>query len=622
MEIITADWESYYDKDYSLSKITTEEYVRSDKFQAIMLGLKMPDGSHRVITGTHKDIQYQLDAIDWGKYAILCHNTLFDGAIFSWRFNVKPKVWLDTLSMGRAMFGNKGNSLKALATYYGLEEKGTYVANMMGRSRESMSPAEFKLYSEYCLHDCDLTLDIFNLMSQGWYNLGDVDKRDPFEVKELRLIDSTIRMFTEPVLRLDHDRLVKHLQVVKDRKEELLGKSGVSKDILMSNPKFAELLLSLGVVPPMKTSPTTGKEAFAFAKTDEAMKNLLEHPNIDVQAVVAARMGVKSTIEETRTERFISISTRGLFPIPLRYCAAHTKRWGGTDKINMQNLPARGVNAGHIKHTILPPEGYVIIDCDSSNIEARGLGWLAEQDDLTEDFRNKVDVYIKMAEAIYLRILNKNDNPLERFVGKTIVLGAGYGTGGTKLQATLKAANPPVDLHVDECNAIIKTYRATYPMIVALWRQADKAIQAMHDDQSMWLGKEGVLFIDGKRGIRLPNGLYLTYSQLHRVVDEETGKLQWLYKGDYGQARLYGAKLIENVCQALARIVIGEQLLRAAKKYKVVMTVHDAIAIVARKNEALEAQAFLEECMQWVTAWATGWPLSCESGIGNTYGEC
>ena len=168
--------------------------------------------------------------------------------------------------------------------------------------------------------------------------------------------------------------------------------ANTNSELLQSNPKFAECLKTLGVVPPMKMSPRTNKETFAFSKSDQAMTELLEHPNIAVQTLVAARIGVKSTLEETRTDRFLNIGKRaGVLPVPLKYYAAHTGRWGGTDKVNLQNLPSRGSNT--IKKCIVAPDGYVLIDADSSQIEARTLAWLAGQTDLVNAFANKEDVY-------------------------------------------------------------------------------------------------------------------------------------------------------------------------------------------------------------------------------------
>lgn len=587
--------------------IRTKKYAKTQykpeeiNHQGIVYCLNVPDQAFLV----------RREGVTW-----VTGNCLFDAAIFTWKFNVKPRLWLDTMGMGRAMFGGKGNSLKALAERYNLEEKGTYVANMMGRRRESLSPEEFEQYAGYCLLDCELTYDLWQLMSQGWYSLDPYDNRGTFPKDELKLIDKIIRMYTEPVLKLDVPKLQEHYDNVVRKKAELIeAAGGIAKEGLMSNNKFAAILESYGVEPPTKISPTTGKTAFAFAKTDAGIKELLAHPNPEVQAIVAARLGVKSTIEETRSLRFIQIGSRGLFPVPLRYGAARTHRLGGTDKINLQNLGARGKEAGKIKQAIEPPDGYVIIDCDSSNIEARGLAWLAEQTDLVEDFKNKIDVYCKMATRIYGFNVTKEDK-LQRFCGKTVVLGAGYQTGGLKLQNTLRVADPPMLLTEEECQGIIKTYRATYPKIPALWRQAERAIQCMHDDNTMWLGKEGVLWVDGKKGIRLPNGLYLSYPQLHN----KDGK--WMYKSDYGFVDLYGGKLVENVCQALARIIVMTQLLLIAKRYRVVLTVHDAVACIARKEEAEEARAYVEVCMRFVPEWAAGWPLDCESGIGSNYGEC
>lgn len=330
MEVLTVDFETYYDKEYSLSKLTTEEYVRDPRFEVIMVGLRWPDGRTEVIDGTHLEIKHRFDEIEWGRYAVLCHNTLFDGAILAWRFGVNPAAWLDTLSMGRAMFGSRNNSLASLAKRYGLEDKGTTVQNMMGRRRATLSPAEFQQYAEYCLLDVELCHQLWQLMSTGWYNPSEGDNRGPFPLQELKLIDLHIRMFTEPMLRLNRDKLETHLQEVLAQKAALMERVTVDKTELMSNARFAVLLEGLGVEVPTKISPTTGKQTFAFAKTDPGMKALLEHESPEVQALAAARLGVKSTLEETRTQRFIDIAKRDpRFPVPLKYAYARTKRSSG-----------------------------------------------------------------------------------------------------------------------------------------------------------------------------------------------------------------------------------------------------------------------------------------------------
>jgi len=222
-----------------------------------------------------------------------------------------------------------------------------------------------------------------------------------------------------------------------------------------------------------------------------------------------------------------------------------------------------------------------------------------------------------MASSIYGRVITKADES-ERFLGKTVVLGAGYGTGAVKLQGTLAAAKNPRRLSLEECDRIIGTYRTTYPKIPLLWKQADRAITAISRDEGMWLGREGVCWVEGKRGIKLPNGMYIKYPELRGTRDDYG--IKWEYKDDYGFTKLYGAKLVENVTQALARIIIGQQLLRINKRYKVVLTVHDAVACIAKENEVEEAAKYVQECMRWRPKWAETLPLNCEVKYGKSYG--
>lgn len=607
MDVLTIDFETYYDKAYSLSKLTTEEYIRDKQFEVIGVAVKVNDEEATWFSGTFGDTRDFLSSFDVNNSVVLAHNAVFDTAILSWQFDLHPKKIADTLSMARAIHGTEvGGSLAALSQHYALGQKGTEVINALGKRRIDFTAEDLERYGAYCINDADLTYRLFNALITD------------FPLSELNLIDLTLRMFTEPILVLDTYRLKNHLASVKFKKAELLGNVDADKEVLMSNPQLAVLLTQLGVEPPTKISPTTGRNTYAFSKSDEEFKALLEHEDPRVQAVVAARLGVKSTLEETRTERFIELAQRGLLPIPLRYYAAHTGRWGGDDKINMQNLP----RTSPLKKAIFAPIKHVFIDSDSSQIEARTLAWLAEQNDLVEAFENGQDVYKIMASAIY----GKPEEEItkeERFVGKTTILGAGYGMGPIKFKNQLKVFG--VDLPEEECQRIISVYRETYPQIPKLWRQANDTLKAIANEQTAPLGREGILTVEGAKGIRLPNGLYIKYPNLRRWVNNQ-GKEELVYDTKKGKVvtpnRIYGGKVIENVCQALARIVIGEQMLRIAKKYRVVMTVHDAIGCVVPENETDTAKEFIEMCMRLRPAWALDLPLNCEAGMGRTYGDC
>jgi len=604
MDILTIDFETYYDKGFSLSKITTEEYIRDELFEVIGVAVKRNDEPTEWFSGTKAKTKEWLDKWNWGESLAVAHNAMFDMAILNWTFDIRPFRIADTLSMARALDGpDAGNSLAKLAERHGAGVKGDEVINALGKGRLDFTDAEMARYAEYCVNDVELTRKLFLKMMRG------------FPLVELQLIDLTIRMFTEPTLVLDREVLTAHLEEVQAKKEALMSRLNYDKADLMSNPKLAELLEFHEVVPPTKISPTTGKETYAFAKNDEEFKALLEHENPQVQAIVAARLGVKSTLEETRTERFINIAERGTLPIPLRYYAAHTGRWGGDDKVNMQNLP-RG---SALKKAIKAPENHVFIDCDSSQIEARTLAWLAGQNDLVAAFDAGEDVYKIMASAIYGVPFDEVTKD-QRFVGKTTILGAGYGMGAAKFKAQLKTFG--VDMPLEECERIIHVYRATYPAIPKLWNQAGRALEAMVADMTAPIGVTGALEVCGAGGIKLPNGLFIRYPNLR--WESREGKREMVYDTKRGKAvipnRIYGGKCVENVCQALARIVIGEQMLMVAKKLRVVMTVHDAVGAIAPAAEAEKARAYVEDCMRIRPKWAAALPLNCESKMGASYG--
>lgn len=633
--IVTLDFESFYSREFSLSKMPTEQYVRSPEFETIGLSLKFDDAPGVWYPKPH--VAEVLHRIDWSDKFILCQNTAFDAAILKWHYHVTPKAWLDTLGMSRALFPHeKSHSLAEQAKRAGIGVKGTEVVNALGLRYADFGTEALARYGEYCINDGALTHALFKrYMAMG------------FPKQELQLIDLTLQMYVDPVLVLDKNLLQSHLDGVVESKLDLLdrvrdmmladgdpdyvhavyteGTEGIKK-LLMSNDKFADLLRRFNVEPPMKRSPATGKQAYAFAKTDEEFKALEEHPDPDVQGLVAARLGNKTTIEETRTQRFIGMADRGPMPIPLRYYGAHSGRWSGQDSVNLQNLPARGANAGKIKRAMKAPPGYVVIDCDSSQIEARVLAWLAGQHDLIEAFAKKQDVYKIMASSIYGIPIEEVTvgSGSQRQVGKTVILGCGYGVGHKKLRLFLKT-QAGVVVSEAEAKVIVDKYRATYPNIPLLWKQGDAALRALAMGNALRVDAVGLINVVPGKGLTIPSGLFIQYPELMRVVMktvEGEEKNQWRYMSKGAPVYIYGGKVVENFCQAVARCVVAEQMLRIAKRYKVVLTVHDAVAIVAKETETKEAQAYVEECMSWNPKWAAGLPLACESGVGSSYGDC
>ena len=617
MSIITIDFETYYDKDYSLSKMTTEEYINDPRFEVIGAGIKVDDAPAQWYTG---GIDNVLALFDWSEHAILCHNTLFDGAILAWKYGVKPGFWLDTLCMARAIHGvDAGGSLKKLAERYEIGEKGDEVINALDKRATDFTAAELHRYGEYCKNDAELTYKLFNILARG------------FPANEFNLIDMTLRMYTEPTLTVDNELLQSRLESVREDKRSLLAglmtelacenEEDVRKQ-LASNKQFGKLLEKRGVPIPKKTSLTTGKETYALAKTDEGFLALQEHEDPVVQQLCAVRLGTKSTLEESRIERFIGIGSRnrGRLPIPLKYYGAHTGRWSGLDAVNFQNLPSRDKAKKSLKNSIVAPDDHYVINCDSSQIEARVLAWLAGQDDVVEAFAQKRDIYCEDATKAFGRKITKAD-VMERFVGKTMRLGLGYGTGYLKLFSTLILGG--ADITEEKCQELVTNWRTNNDKIVDLWAEADRTLSALlswpvEEDgtpiENFALGNKCLMVERG--GIRLPNRLFIQYPDI--AIDK--GKVT--YKSRKGQINIWGGVVVENVVQALARIIVGEQMLKIQERYPVALTVHDAAVVVVKKAELTEALAFVTETMSTPPSWAAGLPVACEAKYGVSYGEC
>ena len=611
--LITLDFETYYDSDYSLRKLTTAEYIQDDRFKVHMVGIKIDDGSTIVHTDP-ADIENSLYEIEWDEATLLCQNTHFDGFILAEHFSIYPYKYADTRSMSQALYvGEPSHSLSAIADrLFDDWQKGDELADSKGV--ETLKGDLLLSIRDYCANDVELTYAAYKEM------IEDMPER------EMQLIDLTARMFCQPQLLLDTQRAIESLLDIQDAKKAAIKASGLPKTKLSSNPQFAVWIRENGMEPPKKVSPTTGKETWALGKNDiDFQKLIADHP--EHQAVWTGRLEAKSTIAEKRTERFIRHAevNGGRMPVPLTYYGAHTGRFSGRDKINFQNLQ-RG---SELRKCLVAPDGYQLLVVDSSNIEARMLAWLAGQEDVLEVFRSGGDVYADMASKIYGFKVSKDTHPTERFVGKTAVLGLGYGMSANKFQLTLStgAMGPRVDLSDEDALNVVKTYRKSNAFVTSLWKACSNAIDHMIKPEGYWAIKD--LLPVGRKHIRLPNGLALRYPHLRYNISSPNneygfhGQIETVYGKE---TRIYGGKLTENIIQALARIVVTDQMLELDEVVReiggaVVLTVHDEIVAVVPE---IHAEAMFKEALEIMRtppAWAFGLPLDAEGGYAKEYSK-
>ena len=608
--IIVIDFETYYDKNYGLRKYTTEGYIRDDQFEVIGVAVKENKNDTVWFTGTHQEIKSFLDQYDFANSFVVGHNMRFDGAILAWHFDIHPKGLMDTMGMGQILHGlTESVSLKNMAILYNIGQKGTEVLDALGKHRADFRPNDLDNYGKYCINDVDLTYHLFYAML------------NKFTATEFKLIDLTIRMFTEPTILLNKGLLLKHLDKVKKVKQKLLEQSGIDKEDLMSNPKFAEILKKVGVEPPTKISMTTGNETFAFAKTDEGFKALLEHENPAIQIIAAARVGNKSTIEETRTENFIHIANRGLLPVPLKYAGAVVShRWSGVDGINLQNLP----RSSELRKAMCAPEGYKIVASDLSNIELRLAFWFARAENKLDDIRNGVDLYKQSASQI-MNIGYDEVNKDLRFIFKVVNLSGIYGVGPAKMHSILKQGG--VDRDINEVKNIVYAYRDSNPELLRAWEDAGEMLNAIRAGQSFQMGNGNIIQsvvdkVEGMHGMKKPNGMILQLPNLRQIKNNE-GRDSWVYDKKLGRSLLpeyiHPAKVFQRCIQSLARDIIGDHLISVSKKYKVVMTVHDELVMVCRDEEVEDCVSYVEQCMTTAPEWCSDLPLGCEVGVGDNY---
>ena len=613
MDTLTIDFETYYSKDYSLSKITTQQYIYNIMFEVVCVSVKVNDGAVKNFTGDMPSTARWLNKFDWKNSLCIAHNVLFDGAILAYQFGIIPKMYFCTMMGARpflAPFITRGRtSLKAVSEHLGIGFKGTEVVRALGKQREDFQPWEMLEYQLYCDNDVELCYKIFKHLFHQ------------FPREELYSIDINIRKYTQPKLWLDQDVLEEALEAHRKHKADILTKAGLtSRELLMSNDKFAAALKLMGVSPPTKVSVKTGKTAYAFAKTDKGLLDLLAHPDPDIQAIVAARMAHKSTIEETRMARFIGVAeTHNPLGVPLLYYGAHTGRPSGWDKMNMQNLGQRSA----LRRAIIPEGGEEIVVGDLSQIECRMAAALAGQNDLLKQFADGVDPYCEFGTTLFQRTITKADTA-ERFLSKTSILGCQYGVGGEKYFNTVNNdTRVDVQITMDEAYRIVKTYRERFDKIPELWKTANGWLTHMATPGNTdYVIEYGPLKIhsnyQGKApAIVLPNGMPIWYPELTKGADR-----QYTFRARDGFRKLWGGSVVENVCQALARIVLNRAEVFLAKKgYPSSLSVHDELVFAITEGMGKKFGVLLDKVLTRPVPWMPNLPMESEVGVGYNYGE-
>jgi hypothetical protein len=625
--LLFLDFETYFDNEYSLSKMPTPNYILDPRFECQMVAVKEDMQPAKLIDGP--DFPAFLATYDPQNTVTVTFNALFDNSILAWNYGFVPRLMLDAMGMSRALLGSKlrSHSLSSVADYLKLESKGTSLLKVKGlRRAEIISTGLWKEFGEYAIQDVNLCAGIYDRLSPR------------FPAAERRVMDLVLRCCIEPRFQVDISMLTAHLQAVKDAKSAMLAVSGATVDELMSTKKFTELLTGLGV--PIQTKISlTGRNIPALAKTDAFMEELQEHPDLRVQALACARLGHKSTLEETRAEKLLSIArlpwqnyrdgnprlySGGTMPIPLAYGKAHTHRLAGDWGMNMQNLPTERGSKGKskLRKSLIAPPGQSVVVADLGQIEARLVAWICGERRLLQQFIDKLDPYALLATDIFGYKVDREVQKLEGFIGKTGILGLGYGAGVDKFYNMVirMARNSELDLGttwtLELAKKSVDTYRRKYNKIPSTWHFLDWMLSGPWLHTPSGPSKIGPCLVSyGK--VEGPGGLCLEY-------DEPTRDAQGELTYSYGKSvhKIYGAKFLENIVQFLARIIVMNAALRLRDRgLRFVLQAHDELVFIVPNEQLDNAKKIIHEEMVRKPSWAPDLPLTADVGSGPSYGE-
>lgn len=653
MDIITLDYESYWDQECSLSKLSPLEYINHPRFELQSVAVKFNDTYTDVLFGEAK-IRHAFSRLDWSTKALLAHNNSgFDSYISAYRLGIKPKLWLDTMAMARPKHAKTtGLSLKALVEFYADElramginpvKDNTVLVQTKGRRFEEFTEAEKAAMEVYNRDDTELCYGLFKILMRD------------FPQRELWQIDCLTRMRTEPGFVLDTPLLETALSVERDRKRKVFmslakrlrpedvdpdnpdwdidwGDDGgvltFVKEQLSSSAKFSKLLDSLGREVPMKPSPSNPQHSIpALSKTDEAFIAMTEDEDELVAAAAQARLEVKSTLLETRIAKLLTAAGHagGKLPVPLRYCGADTTGRDSGEEYNCQNLPAiRGAPkpSDAIRKSLRAPKGYKVGVADQSGIELRVNHFLWQVPSTMALYAEdpKADLYRAYAAERY-GILPEDVDKSQRQLAKVAQLGLGFGAGGPTFRKVAKVMGG-ITLTDAEAVDVVVDWRGKYPEIVRGWRTCHEALSWIAAGQEYQVDDWGLVHTS-KHGLHLPSGRIIRYPDLRQEAKEEDGRAEWVYAHGRHKARIYAGKVTENIVQALARDSIFDVALEFFRltKLRPKLRVHDELVCLFPESEAEQLLELLQSLLRTPPKW---WPeliVSSEGDIGQTYGD-
>lgn len=559
-----------------------------------------------------------------------------------------PKLsqWVDTQAIARycAFPGQLERCAAALRLEQRKDPVGHRLIQLFSKPRKDgkfndwkSHPREFAQFVSYCRQDVRVDREVGGALP--------IQELPPHE-QEIWEIDNTINKRGVPI----NVPMAKGAIDIRERGKELGNKilqemTGGAVRTIGQRAKILDYLAGHGVVLPNLTKETVAK-VLEDPELSTVARNILEH-RIDVNVTSVAKY--KAMLD--------SVDTDGRIRGTHAYCAATTHRWGGR-VVQFQNVPRpdkkltgkKGLDeidhaliaAGDyesiymIYGTLLPVlrdalrnaicagPGRELIVADKASIEARVLGWLANDPQYLKAFREGLDLY-KVTAAVIFGVKYDDVTDEQRWVGKSCVLGLGYGMGEDTFDDTCKKSGRKLPRAL--ITRSVQTYRKLYNRIPEYWKTCEAAcIAAVRTGKPQPISKGIVARMRGPHlTIRLPSGsdLWYPFAKVeNKKTKWDTIKPQITFYTDFNKKWIrnhtYGGKIVENIVQSVSRDLLARALLRCEREgFNPVMHVHDEII-----NEPKAGAKTLDQLHTIFRApppWGKDLPLGSGGFVGRYY---
>jgi DNA polymerase len=247
---------------------------------------------------------------------------------------------------------------------------------------------------------------------------------------------------------------------------------------------------------------------------------------------------------------------------------------------------------------------------------------------LTQQFAAGLDVYSDFASHVFNRPVTKENKP-ERFIGKTAILGLGFGLGWSKFLARIKTDSKNqlgamINMEPDQAMRVVLEYRRLFRPIPETWDLlGNNAIPILTGEKKDGLMRFGPMVIE-KGAIYMPGRLKMFYNNLRHEPQTPTRRGGFTFTFAGKTKFLYGGKILENIVQYLDRILVFDAALRIQERiapYRLAQQAHDENCYVVKEEDVEWVKKILLEEMTRRPAWGESLPIMAEVGVGDSYGE-